>query len=43
VQMIHIVAIDTFSTTMLSTVLLQTLWSLPLAVLAYLPAARIAG
>ena len=40
VQMIHIVAIDTFSTTMFSTVLLQTLWSLPLAVLAYFPAAH---
>ena len=40
VQMIHIVAIDTFSTSMFSTVLLQTLWSLPFAILAYFPAAH---
>ena len=42
-QMLHTSTMDGFSGAMLSTVLLQTLWSLPLAVLAYLPAARIAG
>lgn len=40
VQMLHIIAIDTFSAVMFRTVILQTLWSLPFAVLAYLPPAR---
>ena len=40
VQMLHIVAIDTFSTVMFRTVILQTVWSLPFSVLAYLPPAR---
>lgn len=40
VQMLHIVALDTFSPVMFRVVLLQTLWSLPFAVPAYLPPAR---
>ena len=40
VQMIHILVIDSFAASMLPTVLLQTLWSLPFAVLAYLPVRR---
>ena len=40
VQMMHTVATDTFATVMFRTVVLQTLWSLPFAVLAYLPPAR---
>ncbi len=40
VQMLHIVAVDTFSSVMFRTVILQTLWSLPFSVLAYLPPAR---
>ena len=40
VQMLHIVAVDTFSPVMFRTVILQTLWSLPFSVLAYLPPAR---
>ena len=39
-QMLHVVVMDSFSLSMLPTVLLQTLWSLPFAPLAYLPAAR---
>lgn len=39
-QMLHTSAIDSFSTRMLPTVILQTLWALPLAALAYLPPAR---
>ncbi len=39
-QMLHTSTMDGFSGAMLSTVLLQTLWSLPFAPLAYLPAAR---
>ena len=40
VQMLHTAATDTFSLSMISTALLQTLWSVPLAALAYLPPAR---
>ena len=40
VQMLLTAAGDAFSVSMLSTVLLQTLWSLPFSVLAYLPPAR---
>lgn len=40
VQMLKTAALDTWSATMLVTVLLQTLWSLPFAVLAYYPAAE---
>lgn len=39
-QLLHTSAIDGFSGIMLGTVLLQTLWSLPLAALAYLFPAR---
>ncbi len=39
-QMLRTVAVDTFAPVMIRTVLLQTLWSLPFAVLAYLPPAR---
>ena len=39
-QLLHTAAMDSFSATMFSTVLLQTLWSLPFAPLAYLPAAK---
>ena len=39
-QMVHTSTMDGFSGTMLSTVLLQTLWSLPLAALAYIFPAR---
>ena len=40
VQMLHIIALDTFSTVMFRTVILQTLWSLPFSVLAYFPPAH---
>ena len=40
VQMLKISAMDKFAPVMLLTVLLQTLWSLPPAVLAYFPAAE---
>ena len=40
VQMLLVAAKDAFSMGMLSTVALQTLWSLPFSVLAYLPPAR---
>lgn len=40
VQMMRTVAVDTFSAVMFRTVILQTLWSLPFATLAYLPPAR---
>lgn len=40
VQMLLVIAKDSFAMSMLPTVLLQTLWSLPFAVLAYLPPAR---
>lgn len=40
VQMLKTAALDTWSATMLVTVLLQTLLSLPFAVLAYYPAAE---
>ena len=39
-QMLHTSTMDGFSGAMLSTVLLQTLWSLPLAALAYIFPAR---
>ena len=39
-QLLHTSAMDGFSGTMLTTVLLQTLWSLPLAALAYIFPAR---
>ncbi len=40
VQMLRTVAVDTFAVVMFRTVILQTLWSLPFAILAYLPPAR---
>ena len=40
VQMLRTAAMDVFSLSMIPTVLLQTLWSLPFAVLAYLPPSR---
>ena len=40
VQILHTAATDVFSMSMISTALLQTLWSLPLAALAYIPPAR---
>lgn len=40
VQMLHIAAMDSFSLSMVPTVLLQTAWALPLAPLAYYPAAH---
>ncbi|MDO4974432.1 MAG: hypothetical protein Q4E38_09510 [Eubacteriales bacterium] len=40
VQMLRTAAMDAFSASMIPTVLLQTLWSLPLSALAYLPPAR---
>ena len=39
-QMLHVAVMDSFSLSMLPTVLLQTLWALPFAPLAYLPAAH---
>lgn len=39
-QMLHTSAMDGFSSSMISTVLLQTLWSIPLAALAYVFPAR---
>ena len=39
-QLLHTAVSDVFSLSMISTALLQTLWSLPFAVLAYLPPAR---
>ena len=39
-QMLHVALGDSWSLTMLGTALLQTLWSLPVAVLAYFPPAR---
>ena len=40
VQLVHTSAIDGFSMQMIPTVLLQTIWSLPLAALAYFSPAR---
>ena len=40
VQMLHTAAKDVFALSMITTALLQTLWSIPFAVLAYLPPAR---
>ncbi len=40
VQMVRTMVGDTFSTSMLTTVALQTLWALPFAPLAYYPAAH---
>ena len=40
VQLMHTAASDSFSMLMVGTVILQTLWSLPLAALAYLAPAR---
>ena len=40
VQMLHTAAMDVFSLSMLPTVLLQTLWSIPFAPFAYIPPAR---
>ena len=40
VQMLRTAAMDAFALSMIPTALLQTLWSLPFAVLAYLPPAR---
>ena len=39
-QMLRVMVMDSFAWSMLPTVLLQTLWSLPFAPLAYLPAAK---
>ena len=39
-QMLRTVTVDSFSPVMFQTVLLQTLWTLPLAPLAYYPAAH---
>ena len=39
-QMLWVLVSDSWSVTMLSTALLQTLWSLPLAALLYFPPAR---
>ena len=39
-QLLHTSAMDSFSAAMLPTALLQTLWSLPLAALAYIHPAR---
>ena len=39
-QMLHVVVRDSFAMGMLDTVFLQTLWALPFAPLAYLPAAH---
>ena len=40
IQMLWVLVSDSWSVTMLSTALLQTLWSLPLAALLYFPPAR---
>jgi hypothetical protein len=40
-QMLKTATSDTFSTVMVTTALLQTLWSVPFAVLAYFPPARL--
>lgn len=40
VQMLKTAAMDVWAASMISTVLLQTLWSLPFAALAYFPAAE---
>ena len=40
VQMLRTAAMDAFALSMIPTALLQTLWSLPFAVLAYLPPSR---
>lgn len=40
VQMMHVSASDSFSLTMLGTVILQALWALPFAPLAYFPVSR---
>ncbi len=40
VQMVKTIVMDTWAFSMISTVLLQTLWSLPAAVLAYFPSAK---
>ena len=40
VQMLHTAAGDSFSSGMLRVVALQTLWSLPFSILAYLPPAK---
>jgi hypothetical protein len=40
VQMLAVMAGDTFSFSMVGTVILQALWSMPFAVLAYFPPAK---
>ena len=40
-QLLKTAAMDSFSVVMLTTALLQTLWSIPFAVLAYFPPARL--
>ena len=40
VQLLHTAVTDVFSLSMISTALLQTLWSLPFSTLAYFPPAR---
>ena len=39
-QMLRVVVTDSFSLVMLRTVILQTLWSIPVAVIAYYPPAK---
>ena len=40
VQMLMTIARDSFSLSMISTVVIQSLWSMPFALLAYFPPAR---
>ena len=40
-QMLKTAALDSFSVVMLTTALLQTIWSIPFAVLVYFPPARL--
>ena len=40
VQMLMTIARDSFSLSMISTVVIQSLWSMPAALLAYFPPAR---
>ena len=39
-QMLRVLVLEGWSLTLLSTVILQTIWSLPPAVLAYFPPAK---
>ena len=40
-QLLKTAASDTFSMVMVTTALLQTVWSIPFAILAYFPPARL--